>query len=269
MKTVLITGTSSGIGFATAIAFAGAGWNVIATARKPDASLFKKHPNIHTYQLDVTKPQTIAKAFAMTQKEHGTIDAVVNNAGFGTQGIFETMTDEQTQAQFDTNVFGLMRVTRAAIEVMRKQGFGTIVQVSSIGGRMTFPAYSLYHSSKWAVEGFTESLQYELRDTGIRLKLIEPGIIKTPFYKTAQEIPEPLNKESYGAFVRTVKARSKGVDRTGAPPELVAKKILKAASSRSRKLRYAAGGYAPILLFLRKLLPDRIFFYGIRRLYKL
>lgn len=269
MKTVLITGASSGIGRATVLAFAKAGWNVAATARKPDASMFAGQQNVHTFTLDVTKPDSITKTFAAVQKQFGTIDVVINNAGYGTQGIFEAMSDDIVRAQFDTNVFGLMRVTRAAISVMRQQGFGSIVQISSMGGRLTFPAYSLYHSSKWAVEGFNESLQYELRGTGIKLKLIEPGIIKTAFYKTAEELVMPTDDTGYKAFIRSVKQRTRGVERAGSPAEVVAQKVLKAATSTSYKLRYAVGGYAPILLFLRKCLPDRTYFYVIRRLYRL
>lgn len=269
MKTVLITGASSGIGKATVEVFARNDWNVAATTRKIDTEMFAEFDNVHEYTLDVTKPDTIAKTFAAVQKDFGQIDVVVNNAGYGVQGIFEAIDDATIQAQFDTNVFGLMRVTQASIEAMRPQKSGVIVQVSSMGGRLTFPLYSLYHSSKWAVEGFNESLQYELRDAGIRLKLIEPGIIKTAFYKTSADVITPNKGTAYDSFLSKIADRSKGVDKIGSSPELVAQKIYKAATSSSKKLRYGVGGFAPLLLFLRKTLPDRTFFFVIRKLYKL
>jgi short-subunit dehydrogenase len=162
-KTILITGTSSGIGKSTAIEFAKKGWNVIATQRNPEKETdFKTFNNVKLYPLDVTNLDSITQVFKKVKEEFGTIDVVLNNAGYGVDGAFEAMSDEVIEKQFNTNVFGLMRVTREAIKAMRPSGGGTIIQISSMGGKITFPLYSIYHSTKFAVEGFTESLHYEL-----------------------------------------------------------------------------------------------------------
>lgn len=175
-KTILITGTSSGIGKSTAIEFAKNGWNVIATQRNPEKETdFKTFNNVKLYPLDVTNLDSITQVFKKVKEEFGTIDVVLNNAGYGVDGAFEAMSDEVIEKQFNTNVFGLMRVTREAIKAMRPSGGGTIIQISSMGGKITFPLYSIYHSTKFAVEGFTESLHYELAQFNIKLKLIEPG----------------------------------------------------------------------------------------------
>ena len=155
-KTILITGTSSGIGKSTVIEFARKGWNVIATQRNPEKETdFNSFDNIKLYPLDVTNLESISKVFNTIKEEFGIIDVVVNNAGYGVDGAFEAMTDEIIEKQFNTNVFGLMRVTREAIKHMRPNGGGTIIQISSMGGKITFPLYSIYHATKFAVEGFT------------------------------------------------------------------------------------------------------------------
>ena len=177
-KTVMITGTSSGIGKATVLEFAKMGWNVIATQRNPEKEFdFSKLPNVKLYALDVTNLDSIKQAISQAQNDFGKIDVVVNNAGYGVDGAFEAMSDDIIEKQFNTNVFGLMRVTREVIKHMRPNGGGTIIQISSMGGKITFPLYSIYHATKFAVEGFTESLQYELRQFNIKMKLIEPGPI--------------------------------------------------------------------------------------------
>jgi NAD(P)-dependent dehydrogenase (short-subunit alcohol dehydrogenase family) len=163
MKTVVITGSSSGIGKATALYFQQRGWNVAATMRSSERETeLSKLPHVKLYALDVSSTSSIEQALQNIQKDFSEIDVVVNNAGFGADGVFEAMTDEFIQKQFDTNVFGLMRVTRESVKIMRTQKSGTIVQIASVGGRVAFPLYSIYHGTKWAVEGFTESLQYEV-----------------------------------------------------------------------------------------------------------
>ncbi len=268
-KTVLITGSSSGIGKAVVEAFAAAGWNVAATSRKADKQLFEKWHNVKAYPLDVTNNKSIEDAFTAVGKDFKTVDVVVNNAGYGLDGVFEAMDDEQIQRQFETNVFGLMSVTREAIKIMRPGGSGTIIQIASMGGRLAFPLYSVYHASKWAVEGFSESLQYEVGLFGIRVKIIEPGVIKTDFYGRSRSLVTPPSKLGYDGFVAKVEKVSQDSGAKGQPSELVAATILKAAEDTSRKLRYVVGAPAPLLLGLRKLLPERIFYWIVRKSYRI
>ena len=162
-KTVLITGTSSGIGKATVFEFAKKGWNVIATQRQPEQETdFNNLPNVKLYSMDVTNLDSIKQTLSQVYSDLGNIDVIVNNAGFGVDGAFEAMSDEIIEKQFNTNVFGLMRVTREAIKHMRPNRGGTIIQISSMGGKITFPLYSIYHATKFAVEGFTDTLNYEI-----------------------------------------------------------------------------------------------------------
>jgi NAD(P)-dependent dehydrogenase (short-subunit alcohol dehydrogenase family) len=269
-NTVLITGTSSGIGKQAAIYFARQGWNVAATMRQPDREQdLQQYPNIKLYALDVTKPETIDRAIDSAIRDFGSIDVLVNNAGFGVDGVFEAMSDETIAQQFNTNVLGLMRVTRAIIPHLRAAGGGRIVQIASMGGRITFPLYSIYHSSKWAVEGFSESLHYELKPLNIQVKIIEPGAIKTEFYginrhSAAQEVPG-----AYQQFVSKVDKVSQAAGSNGVSPEVVAKTIFTAATDRRRRLRYAVGYPAPLFLLLRKLLPDRLYFAVVTKAYGL
>jgi short-subunit dehydrogenase len=266
-KTVLITGASSGIGKATTEVFARAGWNVAATSREIDKDLFDEWPHVRVYKLDVTDQTSITFTFEKVVSEFGALDVVVNNAGYGLSGVFEAITDQQIQQQFETNVFGLMRVTRAAIGVMKPEGSGTIIQVASMGGRLTFPLYSVYHGSKWAVEGFSEALSYELRQLGVRIKIIEPGVIKTAFYSRSRVFSKPDANLGYGQFINQVENSSRPVSDKGRPPVQVAQVIYRAATSRSNKMRYIVGYPAPLLLALRKVLPERMFLRLIRTRY--
>jgi NAD(P)-dependent dehydrogenase (short-subunit alcohol dehydrogenase family) len=254
---VLITGASSGIGRAAAHAFAAAGWQVAATMRQPeDAAELAAIDNVQIVPLDVTSPASVEQAFAAVLQAFGRIDAVVNNAGFAVDGVFEGISDEVIAEQFQVNVFGLMRVTRAAIPLMRQQHSGTILQVSSFGGRLTFPLYSVYHSTKWAVEGFSESLAFELRPFGIRVKLIEPGPIKTEFYGRSRTRVAVDHESSYALLAEQCEAVSLSAGRSGSSPNTVAATILQAATDSSWRLRYPVGPPAPLMLALRKWLPE-------------
>lgn len=266
-KTILVTGASSGIGRATVQLFADAGWNVAATMRTPKRA-FKDSKNVKEYALDVTKPETIQRTLKTVHKDFGSIDVVVNNAGYGVDGVFEAMDDETIEKQFDTNVFGLMRVTRESIPYMRENSGGTIIQISSAAGRITYPLSSLYHATKWSVEGFTEGLQYELEQFNIRLKLVEPGAIKTEFYGRSAVFVQPKD-ETYQDFVQRVEGVTSGAVKNGADPSVVARKIFQAATDGKAKLRYPVAYPAPLLLALRKLLPDRLFMASIKKFYKI
>ena len=269
-KTVLITGTSSGIGKATVFEFAKMGWNVIATQRNPENELdFNKFPNVKMYPLDVTNLESIKQTISQAQKDYGKIDVVVNNAGYGVDGAFEAMSDEIIEKQFNTNVFGLMRVTREAIKHMRPNGGGTIIQISSMGGKITFPLYSIYHATKFAVEGFTESLHYELSQFNIKMKLIEPGPIVTDFYGRSRQFIKPIDTNQYDGFIQKFNDAAEKVMKDAEGPEVVAKMIFKSATDNSNQMRYAVGKPGPMLLVLRKLLSDKLYFLMVRKSYNL
>ncbi len=269
-KTVVITGSSSGIGKAAALYFAQQGCQVAATMRTPEKETeLTKSQNIKVYALDVTSSASVENALQAIHKDFKRIDVVVNNAGFGADGVFELMSDDFIQKQFDTNVFGLMRVTREAVKFMRAQQGGTIVQIASVGGRVAFPLYSIYHGTKWAVEGFTESLQYEVAPFHIKLKLVEPGAIKTDFYGRSRTFIKPDYTTDYDAFVVQCESVSMEAGVKGASPEAVAKVIYKAAIDSSTKMRYPIAYPANVLLPLKRLLPERLFFWAVRQSYKI
>jgi short-subunit dehydrogenase len=271
MKTVLITGTSSGIGKAAARYFSENGWNVAATMRTPSKDQeVATFTNTKVYALDVTDNATIDGAIAQAHKDFGQIDAVVNNAGYGVDGVFEAMSDDVIERQFDTNVFGLMRVTRAMITYFRTHKIaGNIVQVASMGGQIAFPLYSIYHGTKWAVEGFSESLHYELKPLGIQVKIVEPGATKTEFYGVSREMIKPTQTQDYDEFVAKCEKVSMEAGEKGEDASVIAKTIFKAANDKSPKMRYAVGSPAPLLLTLRKLLPASLWFSMIRSSYKI
>ena len=269
-KTVLITGSSSGIGKATVFEFAQMGWNVIATQRHPEKEKdFNQLPNVTLYALDVTDLDSVIQTMSAAQKQFGKIDVVVNNAGYGVDGAFESMSDDIIEKQFNTNVFGLMRVTREAIKMMRPTGGGTIIQISSMGGKITFPLYSIYHATKFAVEGFTESLQYELAQFNIRMKLVEPGPIVTDFYGRSRQFIKPTETNQYDGFIQKFNDAAEKVMKDAEGPDVVARMIYKAASDNSSTMRYPVGKPGPLLLKLRKLLSDKLYFLMVRKSYNL
>src|ERR1700734_2585445 len=188
-KTILITGASSGIGRATAVYFAERGWNVAATMREPvKADSVLQHPQISILALDVTNADSIAQAIAATLTRYKKIDVLLNNAGYGLFGPIEAIDGQQIQQQFATNLFGLIGVTQQILPVMRGSGEGLILNVSSIIGRMALPYASSYIATKFAVEGLSESMRYELEPFNIRVKMIEPGSINTEFGKGSKQM---------------------------------------------------------------------------------
>lgn len=267
-KTVLITGCSSGIGKQTALYFANKGWNVIATARNKEL-LDKElvHENITTHVLDVTNTTHIADIVTFIQTQYGGVDVLVNNAGYGSIGPFEAANVDDIQKQFDVNVFGVMALTRSFLPQLRA-GKGTIISISSIGGRMSFPLYSLYHSTKWALEGFMESLQYELDFHDVRVKLVEPGPIQSEFNGTSQKLLKKANLNMYNEFVAKIYPIMQSAGIGGKLPIEVAKVIYRAANSRSHKLRYGVKN-ASILLIVRKITPDWMFRRIVKMVFKI
>lgn len=257
-KVVFITGASSGIGKETAKLFQTKNWKVAATMRSPEtAEDLQKIVDVECFTLDVTEPESIEAAFAAALEKFGRIDVVVNNAGYGLLGPFEAATDEQVRRQFETNVFGLMNVCRVAMPYFRENKRGHIVNISSLGGRTAFPFSSLYNATKWAVEGFTESLQYELEPFNVRMKLIEPGPINTEFYGRSEDIAHKEGLAAYDhRFERFLEFMKKGG--ADAPDgSAVAQVIYDAVTDGSNRLRYTVNTKG--LLFLRSILPSSAF----------
>ena len=275
-KTTLVTGATRGIGRGIALTFAKQGSNVAFTysssveaANELEKELMDLGVKAKGYQSNAANYEAAQQLAADVLKEFGTIDVVLNNAGYGVDGAFEAMSDEVIEKQFDTNVFGLMRVTREAIKAMRPSGSGTIIQISSMGGKITFPLYSIYHATKFAVEGFTESLHYELAQFNIKLKLIEPGPIVTDFYGRSRQFIKPDYTSDYDMFISKFNAAAEKVMKEAEGPEVVAKTIFNAATDNSNKMRYAVGKPGPMLLKLRKLLSDKFYFLLVRKSYNI
>lgn len=257
-KVILITGASSGIGNHTAKLFQTKGWKVAATMRTPEkAEDLQRIADIECIRLDVTDLDSIKSAIQTTLDKFGRIDAVVNNAGYGLVGAFEASSREQIVQQYMTNVFGLMDVTREILPYFREQKRGTIVNVASVGGRITFPLYSLYHGTKWAVEGFSESLQYELKPFNIKVKIIEPGPIKTDFYDRSQDLTRKEGLTAYDSFIEKVMPNMQKSGENAPSGEVVAATIYRAVNDGTWKLRYPINTKG--MLFLRRILPDSLF----------
>lgn len=251
-KTILITGASAGIGKSTAIYFAEKGWNVAATMRTTEKGKdLLKYPNLKIFALDVLNETSIKQAIDDTLSTFGNIDVLFNNAGYALVGAFEAMSQEQIKKQFDTNVFGVMNVTKAILPYYRTKKNGMIINTTSMGGLITFPLYSVYHGTKWALEGFMESLQFELKQFNIKVKNIEPGAIKTEF----ENAIDFVSTKEYDNYTQQAHKNMLDTYKTAPTSEVVAKKVWQAANDNSYRLRYAVGGQGPLLLFVRWLLP--------------
>ncbi len=263
-KTVFISGSSSGIGMETALLFLEKGWNVVATMRHPEKRKTRLHEisGCELLHMDVMDRDSIQSAVSLAVDKYHQIDALVNNAGYAVYGPFEAVTRDQIACQFNTNVFGLMEVTREIIPHFRKQKHGVILNISSVGGQTGFPLYSIYNSSKWAVEGFSESLRYELRACNIKVRLIEPGVILTDFYSRSMEKVDcgDLEPVYHEAMARGAARQSGEGLRSGSSPRLVAESIFKAATDTGWRLRYRAGVDARLVSIARWLLPQPFFF---------
>jgi len=262
-KAALITGCSSGIGRATALRLAERGWRVYATARKPEAIEDLATKGCTILPLDVTDESSMKKAVDAVVRAEGAVGVLVNNAGYSQSGAAETVSMELVRRQFETNVFGLIRLTQLVLPGMREQGWGRIVNVSSMGGRLTFPGGAYYHASKHAVEAFSDALRFEVRGFGVNAVIIEPGLIRTAFGEAAvgsmEDSPDDGPYASFNAEVsRLTKTAYDGpLARLGARPETVAKVIERAISSRRPRARYRVGASARVMLPLRAMLPDR------------
>lgn len=243
-QTVLITGCSTGIGNAAARTFQQQGWNVIATLRNPASGHgLEGLENVLVTTLDVTDPDSIASAIAAGLERFGQIDALINNAGFGSYGIFEGASDASVRSVYETNVFGVMNVTRAVLPHMRERRQGQIINISSAGGFFALPTMSVYCSSKFALEGFSEGLSHELAPLGIRVKLIEPGgVLTTNFDSRATALAaDDATPSEYAPFVDATNAMLDHMrTAASATEQQVAEVIHQAALDDSGRLRYLA-----------------------------
>jgi NAD(P)-dependent dehydrogenase (short-subunit alcohol dehydrogenase family) len=266
-QTILITGASSGIGKATARYFAEKGWNVAATMRTPEKTAdLVETDNLKKFRLDVQNKDELNQAMSGAIETFGKIDAVLNNAGYGTAGALETATDEQIRRQFEVNFFGLIDVMRAVLPHFRANKSGLFINVSSIGGLITFPLFSMYHASKWAVEGLSESLQYELNPLGIKLKIIEPGGVKTDFAGRSLDMFDATNFPDYQPTIEKMLANF-NEDRMAnySTAEQIAEAIYNAATDSTDHLRYVCGTDAQAIWHARQQMPIEDFREMIRR----
>ncbi|GAB2522148.1 SDR family oxidoreductase [Simplicispira piscis] len=253
--TVLITGCSSGIGAAAVQHFAAQGWNVAATLRNPASAHFEDGAGkVATFALDVTDQKSVDAAVAQAAERFGQIDVLINNAGYGLFGPFETATQEVIERQFQTNVFGVFAVTRAVLPHMRERASGVIINVASLTGLVAMPLYSLYAASKFAVVGFSESLSHELGPLGIRVKVFAPGAVATDFsgrslVRTFEGDGGPY-AQSIGK-VMGVFAANRGTSNASTPEQL-AQALYDAATDGSEQLRYVIGEDAKALMQTRK-----------------
>lgn len=268
-KTILITGTSSGFGKLAAQKFAAEGWNVVATMRSPEKETeLTQLDNVLVTKLDVQDIDSIQQAIDAGIQRFGKIDTLVNNAGFGLYGIFELATREQIRAQFDVNVFGVLDTIQAILPHFRANNGGTIINISSQGGRITFPAISLYHASKFAIEGFSESVSFELAPLNIIVKLIEPGMADTGFGNSATFTANPAINV-YDEFMTTF---MQNIGELTPPPselEVIVEVIYTAATDGTNQLRYIAGEDAKLVIGVKQSVGDQEYMDYMTSRYKL
>ena len=266
MPTIFITGASSGIGKATALHFQAQGWNVVASMRDPQAAAeLGDLPHTLITRLDVTDSASIHSAMGEALARFGQTDVLLNNAGYGAYGALEAFPMARIRRQFDTNVLGLLEVTQAALPHMRMRRSGTIINVSSIGGQITFPLGTLYHGTKFAVEGLSEALHYELEPLGIRVRIVEPGMIKTNFGGRSFDMAVDEQLPEYAPTAQAMGRLFGQLAANPSEPHTVAEVIWQAANDTSDRLRYRAGADAERLLDARKAQDDATFVGTIKR----
>ena len=263
-KAVLITGCSSGIGRATAELMASRGHRVYATARRLEAIADLADRGCRTLALDVTDEQTMRSAVAAVEEAEGAVGVLVNNAGYSQSGAVETLDLDDVRRQFETNVFGLIRMCQLVLPGMRRQRSGRIVNLSSMGGKLTFPGGGAYHATKHAVEAISDALRFEVKGFGVDVVVIEPGLIKTQFALTARAtVGEVDGNGPYAKFneavaAATVDAYEGPLSRLGGGPEAVARTIEKAVTAKRPRTRYPVTPSAWLFLGQRAVLTDRM-----------
>ena len=266
-KVAVVTGSSTGIGYETSLILARNGFLTYATMRNLNKSesiesiTTKENLPIHIKQLDVTDGTSVKNAVEAISSETGRIDLLVNNAGYGLNGAFEDLAMDEIKAQYETNLFGLIRTTQAVLPIMRRQKSGTVINISSGVGRFGLPGSSAYVSTKFAVEGLSESMSYELEPFGIKVVLVEPGVIKTNFVDgmvIARKSQDP--KSPYSQIIQKMVTGLEEMMKNGSSPDLVAKVVLNAAINENPSLRYLAGNDVEQLLESKRKMPDEEFY---------
>ncbi|KQY58709.1 short-chain dehydrogenase [Aeromicrobium sp. Root495] len=262
MRSVLITGCSSGIGEATAARLVKAGWTVHATARRPETLEDLAAAGCHVHALDVTSEDSMQSAVDAILGDAGRIDALVNNAGYSLSGAVETLDLDDVRKEFETNVFGLVRLSQMVLPGMRAHGRGRIVNISSMGGRLTFPGAGAYHASKYAVEAFSDALRFEVKGFGVDVVLVEPGLITTNFEQAATATMKTDDDSPYAGFNAAVRTATQEayrgpLVRLGGGPDAVAKVIEKALDAKNPRPRYLVTPSAGLSITGRRLLGDR------------
>lgn len=264
---VFITGASSGLGRATAEHLHAHGYRVYGTSRKPDAAPDLPFPLL---AVDVGDEASVRQAVEEVVTREGRLDVVLNNAGYGIAGAVEETTPEEAMRQLDVNVLGALRVCRAALPVMRRQGSGLILNVSSLGGRVGLPFQGWYSASKFALEGLTEALRAEVAPFGVRVVLLEPGDFRTGFTAQRQWTAESGEGSAYGARARRCVAVMEADEQAGAHPEQAARLVRRIIETPRPRLRYAVGPFSQrAIMALRAFIPDGLFAWGLRKYYRL
>jgi NAD(P)-dependent dehydrogenase (short-subunit alcohol dehydrogenase family) len=262
-QAVLITGCSSGIGHATAELLAREGWTVYATARRPETLADLEQQGCKTLALDVADEASMTAAVEAVIKAEGAVGVLVNNAGYSQSGAVESVPMEQVRRQFETNVFGLIRMCQLVLPGMRGQHWGRIVNLSSMGGRLTFPGGGMYHATKYSVEAISDALRFEVRGFGVDVIVVEPGLIVTNFGETASASAPEQTNGPYADFNQAVAKATDEVYRgplakLGGGPEVVAKKIAGALKADRPRTRYPVTASARVMMGQRRLMPDRV-----------
>ena len=262
-KVILVTGASSGIGAATAKRLVSAGYRVYATARNVNAIANLKSLGCETMALDVTDDASMRAAVETIETREGSISALINNAGYSQSGALETLSIDAVRRQFETNVFGPLRLTQLVLPGMRSAGYGRIITLSSMGGKLTFPGGGAYHASKYAVEALGDALRFEVKGFGIDVVLIEPGLIRTGFADSAVGSIASANRtDPYASFDAAVAKATTDVyqkgplARLGGGPDSVAKVIVRALTAAKPNARYRVTASAHVLLTMRSLMSD-------------
>jgi NAD(P)-dependent dehydrogenase (short-subunit alcohol dehydrogenase family) len=269
-RVALVTGGSSGIGEQTALGLQAAGFTTYAVARRVDRMEALARAGVTTFAMDVTDDDSMVAGVDRVVSEHGRLDVLVNNAGYGSYGSVEDVPIDEARRQFEVNVFGLARLTQLVTPHMRAQASGRIINVGSIGGKFYEPLGAWYHATKFAVEGFSDSLRVELAPYGIRVVIIEPGPILTEWNTISREsLVEVSRGTAYEDQAEKVRSRMEKADHPGTSsgPDVVARKIVKAATTGRPKARYPVGRGAGTIVGARRVLPDRATDAIISRLY--
>ena len=264
-NTILITGASTGIGKATAKLFQERDWNVVATMRTPESEEdLTTLDNVLVTRLDVLDRSSIAESVERGIERFGKIDVLLNNAGYGAYGPLEAFPMDRIRRQFDVNVIGLLAVTKEILPHFRQQRGGIVINVSSVGGKITFPLGTLYHGTKFAVEGISEALNFELEQFGCRVKIVEPGFIRTDFAGRSFDFVNDESMIDYQELVGRLFQSIEGFMANASEPSVVAEVVYQAATDGTGQLRYTAGEDARQIVEARRSLSDDEFLQDIK-----